>query len=64
MQCNGACTTLAANRMQGWWRGLQHRAVDQPQFTLDAVLAKARFWQHWATMPLKAASEIAQQAAG
>jgi Fic family protein len=29
-----------------------HRAVDQAQHMLDAVLRKARYWQHWATMPL------------
>ncbi len=29
-----------------------HRAVDQAQHTLDAVLAKTRFWQRWATTPL------------
>jgi Fic family protein len=26
--------------------------VDQAQRTLDAVLAKSRFWQRWATAPL------------
>jgi Fic family protein len=35
-----------------WFLDALHRAVDQAQFTLDAVLAKARFWQRWATMPL------------
>ena len=35
----------------GWFLGTLHRAVDQAQHTLDAVLAKARFWQHWATTP-------------
>ena len=29
-----------------------HRAVDQAQGTLDAVLLKARYWQQWATIPL------------
>ena len=29
-----------------------HRAVDQAQHTLDAVLTKTRFWQRWATTPL------------
>jgi len=29
-----------------------HRAVDSAQHTLDAVLAKTRFWQRWATTPL------------
>ncbi len=35
-----------------WFLATLHRAVDQAQHALDAVLAKARFWQHWATMPL------------
>ncbi|HRQ57799.1 MAG TPA: Fic family protein [Azoarcus taiwanensis] len=37
-----------------WFLDTLHRAVDQAQHTLDAVLAKARFWQHWATTPLNA----------
>ncbi|MEY2659215.1 MAG: hypothetical protein RLZZ123_387 [Pseudomonadota bacterium] len=36
-----------------WFLGTLHRAVDQAQHTLDAVLAKTRFWQRWATTPLK-----------
>ena len=35
-----------------WFLDALHRAVDHAQLTLDAVLAKARFWQRWATMPL------------
>lgn len=35
-----------------WFLGVLHRAVDQAQITLDAVLTKARFWHHWATLPL------------
>lgn len=35
-----------------WFLEALHRAVDQAQLTLDAVLARARFWQRWATMPL------------
>jgi Fic family protein len=35
-----------------WFLAALHRAVDQAQFTLDGVLTKARFWQHWATTPL------------
>jgi len=35
-----------------WFLATLHRAVDQAQHTLDAVLAKARFWQRCATMPL------------
>jgi len=35
-----------------WFLDTLHRAVDQAQHTLDAVLTKARFWQHWAARPL------------
>lgn len=35
-----------------WFLDALHRAVDQAQITLDAVLTKTRFWQRWATMPL------------
>jgi Fic family protein len=35
-----------------WFLATLHSAVDQAQHTLDAVLAKARFWQHWASTPL------------
>ncbi len=35
-----------------WFLETLHRAVDQAQVTLDIVLAKARFWQHWGSMPL------------
>lgn len=35
-----------------WFLEALHRAVDQAQITLGAVLTKARFWQHWATTPL------------
>ena len=35
-----------------WFLDVLHRAVDQAQSTLDAVLAKTRFWRRWATMPL------------
>ena len=31
-----------------WFLGALHRALDQAQLTLDAVLAKSRFWQRWA----------------
>ncbi len=37
-----------------WFLETLHRAVDQAQLTLDTVLAKAKFWQHWGTMPLNA----------
>jgi len=35
-----------------WLLDTLHRAVDQAQPTLNAVLTKARFWQRWATTPL------------
>jgi Fic family protein len=35
-----------------WFLNTLHRAVEQAQHTLDAVLTKARFWQRWATVPL------------
>ena len=35
-----------------WFLDTLHRAVDQAQHTLDALLIKARFWQRWATTPL------------
>lgn len=35
-----------------WFLDTLHRAADQAQYTLDAVLAKARFWRHWASTPL------------
>lgn len=35
-----------------WFLETLHRAVDQAQLTLNAVLAKARFWQHRGAMPL------------
>ena len=31
-----------------WFLETLHRAVEQAQHTLDAVLAKTRFWQRWA----------------
>ena len=35
-----------------WFLETLHRSVNQAQYTLDAVLTKARFWQRWATTPL------------
>ncbi len=35
-----------------WFLATLHRAIDQAQGTVDAVLAKARFWQHWAMTPM------------
>ncbi|GAA4004563.1 Fic family protein [Comamonas faecalis] len=37
-----------------WFLGALHRAIDQAQQTLDVVLAKGRFWQHWAGLPFNA----------
>lgn len=31
-----------------WFLATLHRAVDQAQHTLDAMLVKTRFWQRWA----------------
>ncbi len=35
-----------------WFLETLHRAVDQAEITLDAVLAKARFWRHWDSLPV------------
>jgi Fic family protein len=35
-----------------WFIQTLHRAVDQAQHTVDTVLAKARHWQRWATLPM------------
>ena len=35
-----------------WFLDTLHRALDQAQDTLDAVLVKTRFWRRWATTPL------------
>lgn len=35
-----------------WFLHTLHRAIDQAQHTLDAVLTKARFWHCWALTPL------------
>ena len=35
-----------------WFLHTLRRAVENAQSTVDAVLAKARFWQRWATTPL------------
>ena len=37
-----------------WFLGALRRAVENAQHTLDAVLAKTRFWQRWAGTPLNA----------
>lgn len=37
-----------------WFLATLHRAIDQAQVTLDAVLSKARFWQRFAGVPMNA----------
>ena len=44
--------SMDATEWLAWFLSTLHHAVDQAQHTLDAVLTKARFWQHWATTPL------------
>jgi len=44
--------TLDVTEWLSWFLGTLHRAVGNAQYTLDAVLVKARFWQRWATTPL------------
>jgi Fic family protein len=44
--------TLDVTAWLVWFLDTLHRAVDQAQHTLDAVLAKARFWQRFAGMPM------------
>ena len=46
--------TMDVTHWLAWFLDALHRAVDQAQFPLDAVLLKARCWQRWATMPLNA----------
>lgn len=44
--------SLDVTEWLAWFLDTLHRAVGQAQYSLDAVLTKARFWQRWATMPL------------
>jgi len=44
--------TLDVTPWLAWFLATLHRAIEQPLHTLDAVLAKARFWQRWAGTPL------------
>lgn len=44
--------TLDVTRWLAWFLGALARAVNSAHGTLDAVLNKARFWQHWAGTPL------------
>lgn len=44
--------TLDVTDWLAWFLDALHHAVDQAQHTLDAVLAKARFWQRFAGTPM------------
>lgn len=44
--------TLDVTEWLAWFLDALHRAVDQAQRTLDAVLIKARFWQRFAGTPM------------
>lgn len=44
--------TMEVTGWIAWFLGSLHRAVDRAQHGIDAVLARARFWQHWATTPM------------
>ncbi|MBF0214891.1 MAG: Fic family protein [Magnetococcales bacterium] len=44
--------TLDVTEWLAWFLGTLLRAVESAQHTLDEVLVKARFWQHWAGTPL------------
>jgi Fic family protein len=44
--------TLEVTGWLTWFLGALLRAMESAQQTLDAVLAKARFWQRWAEIPL------------
>ncbi|MDO5102087.1 MAG: Fic family protein [Lautropia sp.] len=46
--------TLDVNDWLHWFLRALHDAIVQAERTLDAVLAKARFWQQWAGTPLNA----------
>lgn len=41
-------TSLDVTEWLAWFLATLHRAVDQAQHTLDAVLVKTRFWRRWA----------------
>ncbi|HSV57407.1 MAG TPA: Fic family protein [Variovorax sp.] len=44
--------SLDVTEWLAWFLDTLRQAIDQAQHTLDAVLAKTRFWQQWATTPL------------
>ncbi len=35
-----------------WFLAALHRAIDQAHSSVDRVLARSRFWQHWAMTPM------------
>lgn len=44
--------SLDVTEWLAWFLATLHRAIDQAQVPLDAVLAKARFWQRFAGVPM------------
>lgn len=44
--------TLDVTAWLEWFLDTLYRAVENAQGTVDAVLAKSRFWQRWAGMPM------------
>lgn len=46
--------TMDVTEWLAWFLDIFHRAVDQAQHSLDAVLVKARFWQRIAGTPMNA----------
>jgi Fic family protein len=44
--------TMDVTEWLAWFLDSLHRAVDQAQHTLDAVLVKTRFWRRWSSMSL------------
>ena len=44
--------SLDVTEWLAWFLDTLHRAVGQAQLAMNAVLAKPRFWQRWATTPL------------
>ncbi len=49
--------SLDVTEWLAWFLATLHRAVDQAQHTLDAVLLKTRFWQRWAAPGSNALNE-------
>jgi len=47
-------TSLDVTAWLAWFLEVLHRAIDQAQHTLDAILIKARFWQSFAGTPINA----------